>query len=170
MRVRDADFQQCVDEQMLWLKECRDKMVAHEPIELDPYHARTALFTHEMVTGILESIKEKIDYELKIYGRTHHAKWQGQPYETLRTPRYLELPYEQQVAIVQGLDRIAQRYRLSDEEIEAERVKKEAEQAARIEAQERYAAERAANLAADPHFYDNERCPNCGEQYCYCGS
>lgn len=142
---------------MAWLTECRNALVDGTPIASDPFYPNVIL--PSVVECTLKAIDDYIWSEI-IKAGTTHANWQSNrvpmaPRLTaaqLRPPKFLDLPYDNQLAIVQGMHRVLDPFRATQEEID-EDDRKAAE---RAEADRKYEAERAANLARDPHFYDNE--------------
>ena len=113
MKVSQKNIDACTDELMAWLKHCRDCVVAGVELRLDPFYERTALLTQDVVTAVLTGIVDYIQYEIT-KSPTYHANRQGCVETSLRTPAFLTLPYSQQLAIVQGIDRVCQPYRATD--------------------------------------------------------
>lgn len=151
MKVRDSDEPQCTTELITWLQFCRDEVVAGRPLKPDPWYPRSDLLTEDVVTAVLQMVEDNFTHELKV-AVSYHAQQQGQPAETLRAPRFLKLPEAQRFAIVQGIDRVCQAYRMTDEEV----AEWERKNWALLEVERERLAERAANLERDPHFYDYE--------------
>lgn len=157
MRIAAKYTQASTDACMKWLKECRNRMVAGEVIHLDPFCEVT--FEPADVDAALKGVETYIWSEIQNAGGTHatwqHARVPGSPVMTkdqLHPPRFLELPYPQRLAIMQGCYRVMNPFRATDETDAEEYRAKEAA----IAQAKAYAEERARNLAANPHYYDYE--------------
>ena len=99
-----------------WLQTCRDLLVEKRPLSANPFYERTELLTPEVVHRVIGHIKETYARELKSYASYHRSRNGMVDGQTLVAPRFDEQPYEVQLAIVQGLDRIYQRYKAPEPE------------------------------------------------------
>lgn len=160
MRIAKKNQSAATNALMVWLSDCRNRMVTNQPLVSDPYFE--VQFPPEHVTGALSEMDSYIWSEI-INAGTSHAPWQeavsnGRKLkkEDLVPPRFLQLSYESQLAIIQGCYRVLNPFRATEEEIAEE----EQADALKADMERAYAAERAQNLANDPHYYDYE--------YTYC--
>ena len=102
---------QCTVETIAWLHQAWALMQAGQPLQADPWYPRTALLTPEVVKDVLGGIETLFATEFKKFP-TYHLNAQKPPDGAkLVPPKFLSLPYTQQLALVQGIDRIFQAYR-----------------------------------------------------------
>lgn len=80
-------------------------------LQPDPFYERNELLTTEVVTSVLKSIEDMFLNEFKKYPGYHTNAQKVSKSTVLVPPRFLKLPYPQQLAIVQGIDRIFQQHR-----------------------------------------------------------
>lgn len=117
MKVRFADEQQCVAETMAWFSKCwvmtggSKGLNPDNNLSPDPFYPRNAELTPEVVDKVINDVESIYAHEIKTYPG-YHTGAQGVDRSTqLATPRFDLLPYPQRLAIVQGVDRIFQKYR-----------------------------------------------------------
>jgi hypothetical protein len=107
----------CTEEVFAWLSACHHKIEARQLLQPDPFYERNAGLTPAVVKDVLEAIEQTHLFEFGKYPEYHRAAQGVSAGEHLVPPAYLLLPYGQQLAIVQGVDRIFQRYRAEDSPI-----------------------------------------------------
>lgn len=100
-----------------WLQFCYDAMEKPDggraDLQPDPFYARNHLLTESIVEAVVKDIElGVIQHEIDRFPAYHHNAQSVQPGEVLVRPGFTELPYEAKMALVQGLDRIMQRYRV----------------------------------------------------------
>lgn len=160
MRIRASEFAACTHELIAWEHKVFDAIQRGEAVPFDPFYERNAKLTADVVEACIRQHEDNLDYEIQNFPLYHagHQEVPGYSSEVidseanrrywstrLRTQRWDLLPYQQKLAIVQGMDRVLNAHRMTDEDIAAE--------AAEIQ---RAAELRAAHLAADPHYYDRD--------------
>ena len=121
VRIRKEDFAQCKKEVMAWEGHCWEVINRQgKELTLDPFYARNELLTEDVVTAMILCHEDNLKTEIKKYAG-YHYKAQGIGDTTGLTSEYMQsilkptgwdkLPYDQQFAIVQGIDQICQKYR-----------------------------------------------------------
>lgn len=98
-----------------WLQQCRDILVRGGMLQPDPFYERRDLITPAIVDAVIGHIQKTYDNELKNYRTYHDTRNSIGPGQVLVAPKFASQPYEVRLAIVQGVDRIAQKYRAPDE-------------------------------------------------------
>ena len=83
----------------------------------DPFWHRNELLTPEIVKAIIADMEELFVQELKKYPAYHRNAQGISASEVLIPPGFDKLPYAQQLAVVQGLDKIYCEYRAVDEPV-----------------------------------------------------
>lgn len=126
MRIKKSEEANCVREVMAWEGHCwqvinRDK----KELTADPFYARNDVLTEAVVTAMILAHEENLLHEIKQYPM-YHLKAQGlgtasthsveQAQAVLKPTFWDQLPYDQQFAIVQGIDQICQKYRDNEPE------------------------------------------------------
>lgn len=116
MKVRD-DFQAreaLTKETIAWLDACHKRLQLGMELQADPFYKRTALLGPDVVDGVLASMDDLFISEAKKFPG-YHANAQGVSLTTpLVPPRFSKLSHPQKLAIVQGIDRIFQKFRVDD--------------------------------------------------------
>lgn len=120
MQINRADEQACVKEVMAWEHQCWEWVRDGKDIPLDPFYPRNDLLTEEVVLAVIKQHEENLQWEIDRYP-IYHYEHQGrgptkdlthdQMREKLAPTGWDTLPYQQQFAIVQGIDQICQKYR-----------------------------------------------------------
>lgn len=170
MRIREEEFETCKTEIMAWETYCWKQLKNGLPIPFDPFYPRNAVLTADIVEVVIKTHEANLQYEIDNFPLSH-AEWQGlipggkitsrpnkgsdewNRYKAMLAPtRWDKLPYNQQFAIVQGLDRVYDKHRMTGEDFESERQKKQRDE----EIRHANLVVRAENLARDPHYYDSE--------------
>jgi len=103
--------QECVDKTIAWLHHVYDVTETGGSIQMDPFYARNELLTPEVVRSVVESIEAIFKNELKRYPAYHRTAQGISESEHLIPPGFDLMPFGQQIAVVQGIDRIFQEYR-----------------------------------------------------------
>jgi hypothetical protein len=86
-------------------------MEGRRPFQPDPFYPRNDLLTPEIVERVVDSVESIFESELLNYPG-YHRKAQGiSASEYLVAPGFRRLPYNEKLALVQGIDRIFQEYR-----------------------------------------------------------
>ena len=81
------------------------------PLQPDPFYERNAVLTPEVVASVIVAMEELFVRELKSYP-SYHRNAQGiSQSEYLVPPGFDKLDFSQQLAVVQGVDKIFQEYR-----------------------------------------------------------
>lgn len=115
MKIDPKQNLTCISETMTFLGDCRKSLDAGEALHPDPFYARNSLLTKEIVEKVISEIEREINHELRQYPGFHRTA-QGVPEgRTLVSTEFDKLPYVQQLAIVQGIDRIFQKHRMEPE-------------------------------------------------------
>ena len=106
-----AKVQECVDRTITWLHQVWLLTEQGRPLQPDPFYPRNDLLTSEVVKQVIEGIEGVFISELTKFPE-YHRKAQGiSASERLVPPGFPQLPYSEQLAVVQGIDRIFQDYR-----------------------------------------------------------
>lgn len=106
-----AQQQECVVRVIAWLHTVWERGEAGEPLQPDPFYKRTPLLTPDVVANVIGSIEGIFVRELERYPGYHRNAQGISAGEYLVPPGLDKLPHEQQLAIVQGIDKIMQEYR-----------------------------------------------------------
>lgn len=117
-------FTDCNEEIIAWLQQCFDKMVAGEELLPNPFYERNEKLTPEVISNVIGAIETKYKYELSWSYQYHLKQYDLPPVNSseeaaklLRRPEFDALPYQQQFAIIQGMDEIYVRYRQKAKEV-----------------------------------------------------
>jgi len=78
---------------------------------MDPFYPRNDLLTAEVVGGVIQNIESIFKHELERFPGYHRTAQGISASEYLIPPGFDQMPFSQQVAVVQGIDRIFQEYR-----------------------------------------------------------
>jgi hypothetical protein len=106
---------ECTAEVMAWLHHVWEMQGRGEVVQPDPFYERSALLTEDVVRGVLTSITNLMLDEFKKFPGYHYPAQNVKQGEVMLVPPpYLTMPYAVQFAIVQGIDRIMQPYRVED--------------------------------------------------------
>lgn len=95
-----------------WLQQCRDLRVAGTPIQPDPFYKRNDLLTPAVVESVMALIAKTYERELTNYASYHATANNLAEGQKLIAPQFLSLPFGEQFAIVQGIDRIMKEHEL----------------------------------------------------------
>lgn len=121
MKIKKSEEANCKREVMAWEGHCW-QVINQDKKELtpDPFYSRNDVLTESIVTAIILAHEENLKYEISHYP-IYHIQHQGigsgathsveQAQAILQPTHWDELPYDQQFAIVQGIDQICQKYR-----------------------------------------------------------
>lgn len=106
MIIPDSKRESCVKATIEWMHQAWLLLQEKRELQPDPFYERNELLTIEVVTNVLKSIEDMFLNEFNKYPG-YHTHAQGVSASTILVPpRFLKLPYPQQLAIVQGIDRI----------------------------------------------------------------
>jgi len=94
-----------------WLHQCWVITESKRPLQPDPFYVRNNVLTPEIVTNVILALEEIFIYELEKFPNYHRNAQGIDKSEYLVPPGFDKLPYPEQLAIVQGVDRIFQEYR-----------------------------------------------------------
>ncbi len=109
----DLDKQrECVTEAIGWLHQVWELTDNGRPLQPDPFYSRNELLTPVVVKNVIESVEAIFKTELQKYMGYHRNAQGVSTSEILVPPGFDTLTYAQQFAVVQGIDRIFQKYRL----------------------------------------------------------
>jgi len=103
--------QQCVDKTIAWLHHVWEMTEEGRHIQADPFYARNKLLTPAVVKQVMASIEDIFKSELQRYPGYHRTAQGISAREYLIPPGFDHLPHDEQLAVVQGIDRIFQEYR-----------------------------------------------------------
>jgi len=120
MRVRPNEEQLCVVETMRFLHKCWELTEHERPLSPDPFYIRNSLLTPVIVKKVIDSLEDIFAKEIVNYPGYHRNAQGVSESQYLVPPGFNWLPQAQQLAIVQGIDRIFQKHRVTDEEIAKE--------------------------------------------------
>jgi hypothetical protein len=102
--------QECVARTIDWLHQVWDMGEKGRPLQPDPFYSRNSLLTPEVVAKVIEGIEGIFRSEL-IKFPAYHREAQGiAANEYLIPPGFDKMPYTEQLALVQGIDRIFREY------------------------------------------------------------
>jgi len=119
MRIRPSEEKLCVDETMAWLHKVWELTEQERPLQPDPFYERNDGLTPNVVRAVIGDLERIFATEIEKYPGYHRNAQGISNAEYLVPPGFNWLPYPQQLAIVQGIDRIFNSHRMSDEESEA---------------------------------------------------
>ena len=106
---------ECVTRVIQWLHDVWSLIEEGRPVQADPFYSRNELLTPEIVGAIITDMEFLFVEELRKY-MGYHRNAQGiSASEVLIPPGFDKLDYGQQLAVVQGLDKIYCEYRAVDE-------------------------------------------------------
>jgi hypothetical protein len=117
MKLTDnvARQQDCVARTIEWLHQAWEVTDRGSPLQPDPFYERNALITPEVVQQVIDNLEGIFKNELVKFP-DYHRRAQGiSAGQYLVPPGFDKLPYSEQLAIVQGIDRIFQEYREVEE-------------------------------------------------------
>lgn len=84
-----------------------------ETLQPDPFYERNSLLTPEVIEKVLHTVEfDILEYEIQHYPGYHYPHQGLVDGEKLVRPGFTELPDPQKLAMVQGMDRILQQYRV----------------------------------------------------------
>ena len=108
---------ECVTRVIQWLHDVWSLIEEGRPVQPDPFYERNEKLTPEIVGAIITDMEFLFVEELRKY-MGYHRNAQGiSASEVLVPPGFDKLEYGQQLAVVQGLDRIYCEYRAVDEHV-----------------------------------------------------
>lgn len=105
--------QKCTDEIIDWLHECWEITERNGLLQPDPFYERNEKLTPEVVTKIIRCVEDLMIKEFKNYPG-YHNNAQGVDVshgEILVPTGFDKMPYPQQLAIAQGVDKVFQNYK-----------------------------------------------------------
>ena len=108
---------ECVTRVIAWLHDVWSLIEEGRPVQADPFYSRNELLTPEIVGAVITDMEELFVQELKKYPAYHRGAQGISASEILIPPGFDKLPYSQQLAVVQGLDKIYCEYRAVDEPV-----------------------------------------------------
>lgn len=110
--------QECTKRVMAWLHTVWEitERDSGDPLQADPFYARNAKLTPEVVADVLGHIEGLMQKEFDKYPGYHYPRNSVVVGEVLLVPPgFNQLPYQEQFAIVQGIDKIFQDYRVEND-------------------------------------------------------
>ena len=108
---------ECVERVIAWLHDVWSLIEEGRPVQPDPFYERNELLTPKTVGAIIAGMEDLFVQELKRYPGYHRNAQGISASEVLVPPGFDKLEYGQQLAVVQGLDRIYCEYRAVDEPV-----------------------------------------------------
>ena len=106
---------ECVERVIAWLHDVWSLIEQGRPVQPDPFYERNEKLTPEIVKAIITDMEELFVQELKKFPAYHRNAQGISASEVLVPPGFDKLDYGQQLAVVQGLDKIYCEYRAVDE-------------------------------------------------------
>jgi len=97
-----------------WLHHCWEVTERGEKLQVDPWYPRTELLTPEVVESVIRAIEDLFISELKKFMGYHRNANSISASEVLVPPGFDKLSQGEQLAVVQGIDKIFQDYRVDD--------------------------------------------------------
>lgn len=101
----------CTIETIEWLHNVWNLNEQGQGLQPDPFYERNEKLTKAVIEDVISKIEGIFKYELEHYPSYHNNAQGISAGEKLTTPGFDKYPYEQKFAIVQGIDRIFQRYK-----------------------------------------------------------
>lgn len=109
-----ASTQNCVAEVIAWLSQCHKAIQEGRLVQANPFYDRNPLLTPAVVGTVLVEIEEMFAAEMRKFPEYHRTAQGLTPTQRMVAPRFRRLPYDQQLAVVQGIDRVFQKYRVPE--------------------------------------------------------
>ena len=106
---------ECVERVIAWLHDVWSLIEEGRPVQPDPFYERNEKLTPEVVGAIIADMEDLFVQKLRKYPGYHRNAQGISASEVLIPPGFDKLPYAQQLAVVQGLDKIYCEYRAVDE-------------------------------------------------------
>jgi hypothetical protein len=94
-----------------WLHQCWIITEGKRPLQPDPFYKRNEVLEPEIVKAVIDSMEDLFVSELAKYPGYHRNAQGISSSEYLVPPGFNKLPYIEQFAIVQGIDKIFQEFR-----------------------------------------------------------
>ena len=111
-------FLDCKSEVINWLHHCWSVKQQGFDLMVNPFYKRTALLTPDIVSAVIQEIEDLWVDEIRRYPEYHNTHQGIKPGEVLVPSRFDRWSPACQLAIVQGLDEIYQRYAASTDPLE----------------------------------------------------
>jgi len=105
---------ECVARTITWLHEVWSLIEEGRLVQPDPFYSRTALLTPEVVGAVIADMEALFVKELEKYPAYHRSAQGISASEYLVPPGFDKLSQGEQLAVVQGIDKIFQEYRVDD--------------------------------------------------------
>ena len=102
---------ECVERVIAWLHDVWSLIEEGRPVQADPFYSRNELLTPEIVKAVITDMEELFVQELKKYPAYHRGAQGISASEYLVPPGFDKLKYPEQLAVVQGIDKIFCEYR-----------------------------------------------------------
>lgn len=115
MKVKPDSGKEITPRVIAWLHYCWELGERGENLQPDPFYERNAELTPGVVKDVIGAIESLFVSELKKFPGYHQRAQGVSESEQLVPPGFDTLPSQEQLAVVQGVDRIFQEYRASDE-------------------------------------------------------
>ena len=117
MRVAPEKQGDCTAEVIAWLHRVYLGMEGIEShVVPDPFYERNEVLTRTVIEAVIAGIEAVYTNELQRYPGWHHSANHLTVNQVLVMPGYSSLPLDEQLALVQGIDRICQKYRATPAE------------------------------------------------------
>lgn len=116
MRLDPAKDRQseCVKRTIEWLHTVWLLIEEGRPVQPDPFYARTSLLGPEVVKAVITDMEALFVKELEKYPGYHRQAQGISASEYLVPPGFDKLSSGEQLAVVQGIDKIFQEYRVDE--------------------------------------------------------
>ena len=114
MKVDPAKQAEITAKTIEWLHKVWSLVEEGRPLQPDPFYPRAELLTPDVVKNVITSIEEMFIKELQTYPAYHRNAQGISASEYLIPPGFDKMAAGEQLAVVQGIDRIFQDYRMAD--------------------------------------------------------
>lgn len=96
----------------VWLHQVWELVEAGRPLQPDPFYERNELLVPEVVENVINYVVGAMQKEFEKFPQYHNRAQGVSTSEILVPPDFDNLPYTQKLAIVQGIDRIMQKFKV----------------------------------------------------------
>ena len=105
---------ECVKRTIAWLHEVWSLVEEGRLVQVDPFYPRNDLLTPEVVKAVIDDMEALFVSELKKFPAYHRNAQGISASEYLIPPGFDKMAAGEQLAVVQGIDKIFQDYRVDD--------------------------------------------------------
>ena len=105
---------ECVKRTIAWLHDVWSLIEEGRPVQPDPFYPRNAVLGPEVVKAVIDDMEALFVKELERYPAYHRQAQGISASEYLIPPGFDKMAAGEQLAVVQGIDRIFQEYRVEE--------------------------------------------------------